>query len=108
MLKDVHEEYNQEINNNYGHKLNQGTDVEIKNLNTNIDKVNDYKKDNLSLTKNTQVRSNKIKMTRFAEDYDSQKRNLDKSIRFSEEKDDKNDAIINNSLKKSKSENNLA
>lgn len=71
MLKDVHEEYNQEINNNYGHKLNQGTDVEIKNLNTNIDKVNDYKKDNLSLTKNTQVRSNKIKMTRFAEDYDS-------------------------------------
>jgi len=33
---------------------------------------------------------------------------LDKSIRISEERDDvKNDAIINNSLKKSKSENNL-
>lgn len=50
-------------------------------------------------------------MTRFAEDYDSYKRNLDKSFKRSEERittvDDENESKVNHSLSKSKSDGNI-
>lgn len=103
-LKDVHEEYNCEI---------KKAGVDYNNIGINnkdyglkgkyIINKEDKEKDHLS---NSILKINKVKMTRFAEDYDSQKRNLDRSMRFSEERD-LNDSLKNNSLNKSKSENNL-